>query len=206
MAATIPGGGTGQFAFSTSNVTTSPLQVVERLAFRLQEPELRRVPRLEKESSIPQTEREEKQLRSELAADLCRSYGSLPPLKLPIAETCERGNILTYLASECAPSENDIVKAVQDISSDPVTGNIAALRKVSTPAYEGIIDFVLKQDAVKGMQFLIELREDLQRVLRWMQTSKKDDPRLVNLKELDSYMLRLFSIWFSPGMVGKCSF
>eukprot|EP00934_Nitzschia_sp_Nitz4_P005724 Nitzschia sp. Nitz4//scaffold8_size234185//186865//190455//NITZ4_001288-RA/size234185-augustus-gene-0.276-mRNA-1//-1//CDS//3329559899//5714//frame0 len=192
---------TARWASTTPGPLGSTLQVAESLNSRLHEPEMVRVPRPMKAQATTHSKSEEKRLRSDLASELCRGYGSLPPLKLPLDETCERGDFLIYLATGCSPKTNTVAEKLSQLPTELHNIDIASLRKVSTPEYEELLEFVVKQDAVKGMEFLIELREDLQRLVRWMQTKAKDDERLVNLKDLDAYLLRMFSLWFSPGMI-----
>jgi len=179
----------------------SPFEAMKELAHRVQQAELVRF-----------------RLRSELADEICASYKSLLPLKLPLSENCERTKILMFLASECSPTDDDVRSAVDDfatkrrVESDEAlttrlqTLTVSNLRKAATPSYEEILEYILKQDAANGMQFLVELRVDLLRALQWIRTSSKDDERFSHLESLDAYLLRLFSLWFSPGMLGKRSF
>ena len=74
---------------------------------------------------------------------------------------------------------------------------VSNLRKASTPAYEVILEYILKQDAINGMRFLIALREDILRAIHWIRSSSKDDERFPHLADLDAFLLRLFSLWFA---------
>lgn len=101
------------------------------------------------------------------------------------------------------------------------------LRDSVTPSYEKLFEYVMKQNSSKGMQFFLALREDLLKTLRWLRFNTKinnttaststtdddnnknnirrrDDECLFHMKQLDIYLQTLFSIWFSPGMLGKC--
>lgn len=148
----------------------------------------------------------------ELAAELCEGYSNLPPLTLPLSDSCERGKILLFLASECSPADDTVIRALASFQSTPGrqlnissrlhSTSLTKLRNAATPPYEEILEFVLKQNAIDGMGLLVALRGDLLNVIRWMKKSANDEECLPHLKDLDSYLLRLFSIWFSPGMLG----
>jgi hypothetical protein len=118
-----------------------------------------------------------------------------------------------FLSSECSPKDAAISKTVDhfiekmdtqaSLSARLQAIAVSNLRKISTPAYEEILEYILKQDAINGMQFLVALREDILRAIHWIRSSSKDDKRFPHLEDLDAYLLRLFSLWFSPEMLGE---
>jgi hypothetical protein len=129
---------------------------------------------------------------------------------------CERGKILLFLASECSPADEIVARAIEsfqktpdgrpNVSSRLHCATLSSLRRATTPAYEDLLEFTLEQNALDGMEFLLALRGDLLQVLLWMKsTANNDDERLPRLKDLDDFLQRVFSIWFSPGMLGRYS-
>lgn len=199
---------------SVSNI--NPYLAIKELANRVQQADPVRAPRVEN-SDGPEyspSQSEEKRLRSDLASEICEAYQSLPSLKLPLTESCERTQILMFLSSECSPTEDAVSKMVdhfvekRDVQASLSTRlqaiAVSNLRKASTPAYEEILEYILKQDAMHGMQFLVALREDILRAIHWIRSSSsKEDERFPHLEDLDAYLLHLFSLWFSPGMLGE---
>lgn len=198
----------------------NPYQAVRELANRVQHAEPVRAPRnigtSDGSSGSPMqshSKSDEKRLRSELAKEICETYQSLPSLKLPLTEACERTKILMFLSSECSPSEDAVSRSVDhfiekreiqpSLSIRLQALAVSNLRKASTPAYEEILEYILKQDAIQGMQFLVALRVDILRAIHWKRSSSKDDERFPHLEDLDAFLLRLFSLWFSPGMLGE---
>ncbi len=192
-------------------------QAMKELASRMQQTELVRAPRPEISSqdaaAEPRSKIEEKRLRSELAFEICQNYNNLSPLRVPLSDTCERARILMFLSSECSPKDDILSKVTHHfvekwdgqtpLSTRLQANAISSLRKVSTPAYEEILEYILKRDAMSGMRFLVELRVDILRALQWIRSSAKDDERFPHLEDLDAYLLRIFSLWFSPGMLGE---
>ena len=190
-------------------------QAIKELADRLKQAELVRLPRQETshEAMEPRSKIEEKRLSSEIAGELCQNYETLPSLKLPLTDTCERARIMMFLSRECSPKMDIVARASQQfvekwsadgpMSTRLQANAIAHLQKASTPAYEEILEYILKRDALTGMRFLIALRVDILRALDWIRALAKDDERFPHLEDLDAYLLRLFSLWFSPGMLGK---
>jgi hypothetical protein len=209
--------GMARAAASFSTETGHPYQAIKELANRVQQTEpARAAPRVENSggSVSAESKSEEKRLQSELAREICQTYQSLPSLKLPLSESCERAQILMFLSSECSPTDSAVSKTVdhfiekRDTQAWSLSKRLQAiavsnLRKTSTPAYEEILEYILKQDAINGMQFLVALREDILRAIHWIRSSSKDDERFPHLDDLDAYLLRLFSLWFSPGMLGE---
>lgn len=179
----------------------------------MKQTELVRLPRMETspEAMEPRSKIEEKRRGSEIACEVCQSYETLPSLKLPLTDTCERARIMMFLSRECSPKMDVVSKASQQfverwsagvpMSTRLQANSIAHLQKASTPAYEEILEYILKRDALTGMRFLIALRIDILRALDWIRASAKDDERFPHLEDLDAYLLRLFSLWFSPGML-----
>lgn len=153
---------------------------------------------------------DEKRLQSELAAEICRKYSALPTLKLPLSTECERMNILMMLACECSPTDDNVDKAVvhymdRNHASPSTRWDALAtshLRKACTPAFEEVLEYILRCDTRLAIPFLIKLREDTLRALQWMRSSARDDERMPHLEDLDAYLLRIFGLWFSPGMLG----
>lgn len=200
-------------ARAVSSDAGTPYQAIKELASRLKQAELVRLPRLETspEAMEPRSKLEEKRRGSEIAGELCQNYEKLPALKLPLTDTCERARIMMFLSRECSPKMDVVSKASQQFverwnAGVPMSirlqaNSIAHLQKASTPAYEEILEYILKRDALTGMRFLIALRVDILRALDWIRASVKDDERFPHLEDLDAYLLRLFSLWFSPGML-----
>lgn len=199
-------------AASYNTQVENPFEAIKELANRIKQADRVRVPRVE--SNGASSKIEETKLRRELANEICASYKSLLPLKLPLSESCDRTRILMFLSKECSPtnesvfSEVDHFVAKKDSPEKSLSARLQALavsnlRKASTPAYEEVLEYILKQDARNGMQFLVTLREDILRALEWIRLHSKDDERFQHLEDLDAYLLRLFSLWFSPGMLGE---
>lgn len=200
-------------AATHSTQAGKPYEAIRELASRIQQSEAFRSPRVQDPSNRT-SKLEEKRLRSELAKEVCENYKKLLPLKLPLAEYCERNRIISYLSTECSPTNEALSaevhhynnkKSLRELTPRIITIVTSNIRKASTPVYEEILEYILKQDAVNGMQFLVALREDVLRALQWIRSSSNDDERLAHLEDLDAYLLRLFSLWFSPGMLGKHS-
>mmetsp|Transcript_5967 Transcript_5967/g.9021 ORF Transcript_5967/g.9021 Transcript_5967/m.9021 type:complete len:552 (+) Transcript_5967:72-1727(+) len=199
--------------FSSSSAHNhAALGVLQNLAMRLQEPESLRAPRVSQFSKTEGTSKiDENRRRSELASELCASYPALPPLKLPRSYSCERANIIFFLASDCSPTDADVLSAIEAFQrpsggthnqSTRLHGTtLSSLRRASTPAFEELLEFLLKQNTVSGMEFLNALRTDLLQLLRWLRSTTGDDECLSQLKALDDYLLRILSIWFSPGII-----
>lgn len=153
---------------------------------------------------------DEKRLQSELALEICQKYSSLPSLRLPLSTECERTKILMMLASDCSPSGTNVQKAVgyfTDRTASSMSTRLDALatsnlRKACTPLHEEILEYILTCDTRAAIPFLVKLREDTLRALQWVRSTARDDECLPQLEELDSYLLRLFTLWFSPGMLG----
>ena len=213
-----PRGG-AQFMSNYTEPTTATFQTMKTLTRQLQEPALLRVPKQENETnrtsdSAPYSKSDIKRRRAELAEEACKSYVGLPPLQLPPQEGCERWKIVQFLFHECSPSSFTVDEALRNLGvkrqhqsspSKSLESELSLLRTSSTPLFEEVLEFMLKQNAVHGMKFLVSLRQDVLRVLAWMRTTSSSDERLSLLKSLDAFLLRLFSIWFSPGMLGKCA-
>jgi hypothetical protein len=177
---------------------------------------------------------------SELANELSQGYVSLPSLRLTIldqynpkkpvdnkdskegeATHCQRSEIINFLGTKCgSSSETEIDKAVEQYClqrSSSKFNNIDRLRKVTTPIHETIIDFILKQNAVTGMEFIIDLREDLLLLIRYFQHQQEENDsndlnqnqkQKTNLKvlikqykQLDTYIKLLLQKWFVPGLL-----
>ena len=210
--------GGAQFLSNYTQPTTTTFQIMKTLTRQLQEPALLRVPKDRNETnttsdSTPYAKSDLKRRRAELAEEACKGYVDLPPLQLPPQEGCERWKIIRFLFNECSPSSFTVDEALRNLdvkrqhqssTSKSLESELALLRMSSTPLFEEVLEFMLKQHAVHGMKLLVSLRQDILRVLAWMRTSSSDE-RLPLLRSLDAFLLRLFSIWFSPGMLGKCA-
>ncbi|OEU21656.1 malonyl-CoA decarboxylase [Fragilariopsis cylindrus CCMP1102] len=161
---------------------------------------------------------------SELASELSQGYVSLPPLRL--GQNCERSEILNFLGTKCcygpsssSLSETETDKVVEQYlrsksnNNNNISTSIRNLRKVTTPTYEVMIDYVLKQNAVNGMGFIINLREDLLLFIRYLKHQQEEqeaggsnEPKnlkvlLKQYKELDIYIKSLLQKWFIPGLL-----
>lgn len=190
------------------------VQTIKALTLQIQEPELLRAPTIDASASAKSVQYSESELRkrrAELAEEVCTTYTDLPPIQLPPRDDCERWKIIQFLCVDCSPTSTEISEALTNLGSKPYHSNpskifqsqLSFLRDSCTPTYEEVIEFMLKQDAVIGMKFLVSLRQDLLRMLLWMKsTTSAGDEQMSLLKNLDAYLLRLFSIWFSPGMLG----
>jgi hypothetical protein len=218
MATALPRGGEISVRFSSSSLQPgATLDAVRSLAYKLQEPTPSRAPHnvTDVNTTTNSTKNEEKRRQSELAAELCEGYSSISPIQLPLSDSCERGKILVFLASDCSPSDASVVKAIDSFmktrdgrpnaSSRHHSSTFSHLQQAITPPFEEILEYLLKQNAIHGMEFLVSMREDLLRVLRWMNSTANDDEceQLPQLKALDAYLQRVFSVWFSPGMLGR---
>jgi hypothetical protein len=190
---------------------------MQSLASKLQEPKHRRLASpLDGDRRLAKSSSGEQQLQSELAAKLCAEYRNLPPLKLPISDECERARMLLFLASECVPTDEEVAKAVESYlrnnqaPDDPLHNPslqvlrstvLSNLRMASTPQYEQLLEYILKQNSMHGMWFLMALREDIMQALAWLKVLH-DDERMAQLKDLDGHLRHLFLLAFSPGILG----
>ena len=217
--------GTAGRAVASEISVGEPYRAMKELTTRIQRSEYARAPRIDLHEESPSsiispdiqrnddpTNLDEKRLQSELVAEICHTYSSLPPLRLPLSTECERMNMLTMLASECSPLDDNIHKAVHHLTarSPPASMEIRLdavatrqLRKACTPLYEEVLEYILRCDTRLAIPFLVKLREDTLRALQWMRSSSRDDDLLLRLEDLDAYLLRMFELWFSPGMLGK---
>jgi len=91
------------------------------------------------------------------------------------------------------------------------------LRQACTPEYERIVRVLMEQQAVAAMQLLLAIRDDIQQWLPWlyaavtqqhhqqqrrgMEREPASEELLFRLKQLDAYLQKVFSTWFSPGML-----
>ena len=174
-------------------------------------------------------------MNTTVGMDVDNSYGSY----------CERTSVLLFLACKCRPSETSIMDAIQHYQNTmsstssshnnssshnvPTTGSkrhwdhlvLEDLRRSVTPPYEEIISFILKQNSITGMKFLVALREDLSYVNSFLK--KQDEPSsssasasaslssssnnnsITNFtqefKHFDTYLKNVFKTWFTPGMM-----
>lgn len=194
------------------------LEVLQTLIRRLNEP----IPLRAKTTSPSSGEEiptivEEKRRMAELAEELVGRYASLPPLRRfgvnqtdnadDNGATCERGDILDFLAMECCPSESDVQPAIEDYQRQQHINNFEKLKAATTPSYEGFTDFVMQQNAVTGMGFLVALREDLLSSLRYQnqqqhETSAEAKSRQQRFRDLDTHLKSsVFQRWFVPGLL-----
>jgi hypothetical protein len=112
------------------------------------------------------------------------------------------------------------IKDEETLHNKEVILAISNLRKASVPLYEEMLEFILRQNSIDGMTFLVSLREDLFQLLRyWTDPSTSTnrtatttaehrsdekhvmDAEISHLKDLDSYLKILFTQWFTPGML-----
>lgn len=152
----------------------------------------------------------------ELARTVCRNYSQLAPMTLHQTQPCSRRDILLYLASSCAPSEQSVAETVANYTQ--ITSHASSadglrfanarvkLRDACTPRYERILQCLLQQHSTHGLQLLVALREDLRQwiplVQQQQQQSNMDNLLLpLQLKQLNSHLLQILSTWFSPGML-----
>ena len=231
---------TNRRSVHTGNTPLS--EVLRILVRRLNEP----VPLRATTTAAPPSEKEhstiveEKRRLAELAEELVAGYASLPPLRLfgmsmnkdgdddeSKDSSCdERSNILEFLATECCPSEADVETAVEDYRNKQEVSfgghhsnnRYEKLRRATTPIYEGLTDFVLQQNAVTGMGFLVSLREDLLSSLRYQrqqheaateapsthsyqQQREKAKAQQQLFKDLDAHLKSTFAMWFTQGLL-----
>jgi hypothetical protein len=190
-----------------SNHTT--FQSMQQLVSKIQEPKFSR----SSESLPPQSNTKTTISKPELAAGVCAEYPNLPVLKLPLSDECERGRMIMFLATECVPKEDSLVSSAverylrskdrpEDATRLVLRSTILShLRNATTPQYEEVLEYLLQNNAIDGMPFLVSLRDDLLQVLAWTRSIHEDDERLPHLKELDNYLRKLFCMWFSPSML-----
>ena len=156
----------------------------------------------------------------ELAEVFCRGYVNLPPLQLGnitsaatsnqkidmVQETrdCPRRAILFFLAQQCGPpglKDGIVSDSIQDIQCN--ANNISTvkhLQKAWTPIYEELFQCLLEENSQYTVNFLVEIRGDLLRLMRIL--PKENQESLVEaLKELERHLRRLLSVWFSPGLL-----
>jgi hypothetical protein len=153
-----------------------------------------------------------------LASKVCVQYPALPSIIWKSSmddpnRVCERHSFLKFLALDTSRDQNliaDAVESYQKKATDPDLRPIhlaLRLQEVSTPKYEEIIRCLLQQNATESMRFLLDLRRD---ILLWMPYLRTHPPPkevdsqgdlLIHLKQLDTFLRRLLSTWFSPGLL-----
>ncbi len=202
---------------SVPTSSASLLEVLRTLIRRLNEP----VP-LRAQATAPFSEGqtstivEEKRRMAELAEELVARYASLPPLRRfglkqdanSDVFICERSDILEFLATECCPSESKVQTAVEEYQRQQhINNNYEKLKGATTPSYEGFTNFVMGQNAVTGMGFLVALREDLLSSLRYQNqqqhhASTEAKARQQRFRDLDTHLKSgVFQGWFAPGLL-----
>ena len=98
------------------------------------------------------------------------------------------------------------------------------LRDACKPMYEHIFHFIDQTDRILGMSFLVQLREDIRSKIYIMNHSrnshlhqthnnnnnnnnnKQSRTILQRIKQLDSDLEKMLSLWFSAGILGTFSF
>ncbi|KAG7352381.1 malonyl-CoA decarboxylase [Nitzschia inconspicua] len=171
----------------------------------------------------------EKKRLAELANSFVRGYGDLPPLRLPprlendlsiSSHPCGRFQTLMFLASQCGPSMDSVESSflknerihehIEQLKNDDKMRKnsveaLSQLRKALTPSYEELFSFILRQNAIDGMEFLVALREDLIQIKRYLKDScfsiNGISGRFSQLQDLDGYLQSVFATWFAPGML-----
>lgn len=149
----------------------STLQAVQQLANLLQDQRPRQTVETK---AVDRAKLGSLKLKSELAIEISEGYNKLPPVQLCVSNSnsCQRKEILNFIS----------------------------LREGSTPKYEGFLEYILRQNVLVSMPFIISLREDLLRILH--DTSEIDDVRLLaDLKSFNRYLQDLLSSWFCPDLL-----
>jgi hypothetical protein len=207
---------------NSSKVGLSSLDALQNLAEKLNDRKFRSqddgVKKEATESKLA-SNTETKRRQRELATQICHEYSNLPPLQLPLSPECPRGGILLFMALDCSPQDDDILKAseafirsseaiITEQNPPPiVVGSslqaVTHLRKATTPHYENIIQFLLRVNALDGISFMMALREDLMQASKWLHSQTVHDKRSVQFKELDNFIRKTFKLWFNPGMLGE---
>jgi malonyl-CoA decarboxylase len=176
---------------------------------------------------------EHKAMLFDLSVRLCNDYRQLPPIKLHYKVGCPRKAVLEYLALQCRPSVDVVSEAIRKFqekhgkagNDDAVKLNRRAsnasyplnqLRHVCTPVFERIVRLCLESDTRLGLQFVMELRSDLQ---QWMKVVKGQrsttqaassdeaavdgdlDALYKELLQLDLSLSDFLALWFAPGML-----
>jgi malonyl-CoA decarboxylase len=151
-------------------------------------------------SSSSTTTLQTKNALCNLAETLCASYKQLPLLRMnDQAASCERTNILLFLATECSPCPINVKKFVLESnllheknvqnssSTTQLQQQVDALRAIfklkqlCTPHYEKIFQSVLRHNNTlaatatedPSMSFLLELRRDLSMLMQSAKTQEQ---------------------------------
>ena len=140
-----------------------------------------------------------------------RSYRALDSIQLNSPGSCQRTQVLRYIASECSMDPSKVISAVQllekaanhwsSYDAVPLTA-YDRIQESCTPIYDHLFRLLLQENAIEGMQSLLEIREDL---LRWIPCLASTDDRqaklLNQLKRMDSFLQQLLSSWIVPGLI-----
>jgi hypothetical protein len=159
-----------------------------------------------------------------LSGRLRQEYAELPELKSSLASTTEqtRGEIIEVLASELGTNHELILKEAQSYSkihqrqhqhqrvqvqvhegadnADRSQLGAMKLREACTPEYEKIFDNIMAENARDGIQFFVQLRQDLLQYIRMHRATASADERPY-LKQLDASLKARLATWFTADML-----
>jgi malonyl-CoA decarboxylase len=183
---------------------------------------------------------EHKAMLLDLSLRLCNAYRQLPPIKLHYEVGCPRKTVLEYLALQCRPSVDVVSQAIltfQEKHTKSMPTVVAGLddasrfilqhaphasyplnqlRHVCTPVFERIVRLCLESDTRLGLQFVMELRSDLQQWIKVVKGQRSTthtassaeaindgdlDTLYKELLQLDLSLSDFLELWFAPGML-----
>jgi malonyl-CoA decarboxylase len=162
--------------------------------------------KLEQARSLQRPSAHIRSTMQQLASHICHTYPQLPPLR----QSWERQEVLHLLATTLAGPQPDphalttlLHKHAERQSphntleiEDYTASLLYKIRQASTPAYEEVLECLLRQNVQDAIPFLIALREDLS---QWHTNHHSSTEQYY--KPLDQYLLKLLSHWFAPGML-----
>jgi malonyl-CoA decarboxylase len=145
-----------------------------------------------------------------LSGRLRQEYSELPELKSSLPPTIEqtRGEIIEVLASELGTNHELILKEAQAYSkvhagadnADRSQLSAMRLREACTPEYEKVFDNIMAEHSHDGIQFFVQLRQDLLQYIGMHRASASMDERPY-LKQLDASLKARLATWFTADML-----
>jgi malonyl-CoA decarboxylase len=116
----------------------------------------------------------------------------------------KRGRILELLVSDFGTCHESIIDAAKNYITHASDTDLPfqrsqllkRLQDACTPQYERLFHIVLAEDARKGIQFLVQLREDLLNFIK-IQNADGNESLVANLKLMDASLRSLLAFWFS---------
>jgi malonyl-CoA decarboxylase len=139
-----------------------------------------------------------------LAKRLSYDYEFLPTLEMKQNSNQKRGHILELLVAEFGTSHESIVEAAKNYTSHASDKDLPfqrsqllkRLQDACTPQYERLFHIILADDAQKGIQFLVQLRQDLLNFIK-IKSIDGNEILVANLKLMDVSLRSLLAFWFS---------